>query len=1123
MLSKHSKEFKINVEEYSAECLRLIDWIKIAKEDDGFGSARLKFLFEQILFDLTHKERRVFSGIYARIIFLADMYNWPVLEVDNLQALRFYLSFQNLKNIQEANQYFLSALKSFVLFLEFLFPETSFHLIQNELKTVNPLKNKKTVTKEKTDSLLFRVLKISEESFGFLIEAENLVEGNIFTIALKDIITDTSTTIDEKGQVKLGISGKQSLGRRFTFFASLLDQGSVVHAMNLTSENYSDYNYSVGNETVFVLEPDYLVDSSDLAECFQSKEVNPYFYFLRLLLPHQINKPIVKGNIVNNALDSLFVDQTISCKDIVEESLKDQLIILIKFGEGLYEEVSSEILEYHWKNLHSFVKENESNKVRIEPSFYSSRYGIQGRLDVMLEYAEDHYRKDIIELKSGKAPLSLAWMNNQYQVIAYQLLLSSCFDYKRKGSSSIFYSRATENPIRDIPSFIGNVQNLMMARNLILKVIRMIEEGKFLFSSLPQRVLKYQVPAFAKQSVNEFKAFFQNLDSLRLNYYQVYITFLFRELITARTGSIANISNIGAPFSLLWNESFSAKRDRFGILYSLKADSYQKEKGAVIFCRNEKMISAFRKGDMVLLYAYQHENDNPINKEIFKGNILSVSEEKVVVSLRNKQVDDSVFSKNCFWAMEKDFYEKNLRSGFHSLYRFCNSSLRRRQNLIFGIEEPSKKEKQETYFVEGLMFQQQKVLNKIINAEDYFLLQGPPGTGKTSAILLNLVKYFIEESSMSILLLAFTNKAIDQICEKLERANLPFVRLNQSIDHPEWNLKNKINAKSYKESMSYVKRTKIFVSTLASWQNKGQEVLEYKKFDVLIVDEASQLTEPDLAGILVDFPKWILIGDQNQLPAVVTQSEELCIVDNQELSRIGVKDLRVSLFERLILNAYNKGWSQAYDQLTDHFRMHQEIADSINHWYSGNLRASLACQQIEVEWEPNYQKFGFLSIVISSGRLVYWNSESSGVHKAHPNEACQIVSLIDVLFDIYKDEFSCDTVGVITPFRAQIAEIKQRMESKPYKDFVVVDTVERFQGGECDHILFSAAITNPIQIRSIQCLNEDGQIDRKLNVALSRAKKQFVMIGHENTLSKSSHYKAYIDLCRRKNSYFKVI
>ncbi len=201
-------------------------------------------------------------------------------------------------------------------------------------------------------------------------------------------------------------------------------------------------------------------------------------------------------------------------------------------------------------------------------------------------------------------------------------------------------------------------------------------------------------------------------------------------------------------------------------------------------------------------------------------------------------------------------------------------------------------------------------------AKDYFLLIGPPGTGKTSRALRGMVEAFYREGK-EILLLSYTNRAVDEICKMLTAITpeVNFIRIGNELSCEEAYRPHLIEnvletCSTRREVQERMARCRIFVGTVATLSAKT-ELFRLKTFDVALIDEATQILEPQLLGLLCmrgvtggnAIGKFVLIGDHKQLPAVVLQSSEQSEIQDEGLRTIGLRNLKDSLFERLYRNA----------------------------------------------------------------------------------------------------------------------------------------------------------------------------------------------------------------------------
>ncbi|MEG0698063.1 MAG: AAA domain-containing protein, partial [Algoriella sp.] len=458
---------------------------------------------------------------------------------------------------------------------------------------------------------------------------------------------------------------------------------------------------------------------------------------------------------------------------------------------------------------------------------------------------------------------------------------------------------------------------------------------------------------------------------------------------------------------------------------------------------------------------------------------------------------------------------------------------------------------------ENLSDEQNRILKKALSAKDYFLLNGPPGTGKTSIIIKELVKEIYEKQDCNILLLAYTNRAVDELCEAVNSAisdqiEQKFIRignelstsnefhqnlLNKIIEQKDIELSEKGERFSRKTIQDIIKNQRIFVSTVASISSKN-DILKLKKFDTIIIDEASQILEPQIVGILPKAERFIMIGDHKQLPAIVLQNPELAKTNNELLENIGLLNRKNSIFERLYEFCDRNKLENAFDQLTYQGRMHAEIADFPNqHFYDGKLNVAYDIPNLndEIKQELNRQRADLyfensdennqIQHYISTHRFGFVNVEENPyLPQTNVQEADLIVNFVKEIMSLYqlnnKPFDSKKTIGIIAPFRNQIALIKQKLELANVPNFeqITVDTVERYQGSQRDIILYSFAVTYHSQLNALVNMNDQGNVDRKLNVALTRAKEQLFLIGNQAILKENKIIKTLIEYLENKSS-----
>ena len=427
------------------------------------------------------------------------------------------------------------------------------------------------------------------------------------------------------------------------------------------------------------------------------------------------------------------------------------------------------------------------------------------------------------------------------------------------------------------------------------------------------------------------------------------------------------------------------------------------------------------------------------------------------------------------------------------------------------------------------------IIQKAMQAEDYFLIVGPPGTGKTSIFARRLIEEYHKRPDNNILVLAYTNRAVDELCKAInaafgcdEGACDSYIRVGTELSCEEpyrHRLLQHISekAKNRESLRQEIRQCRIYVSTLASIQGR-MELFALKHFHLAIIDEASQILEPQIIGLLPHFDKFIMIGDHNQLATIVLQKPSLSRIEEPLLREAAITDCRDSLFERLLRRCCAQGWHHAYVQLTLQGRMHNDIAAFPGkYFYSGGLLPALDWQSDA--WLLNHSSEDFFHRHVAAERTLFFSTERicgpTLSDKINGTEADTIVRLIQSIRTLYTANgkaFDSSTIGIIAPYRNQIALIRHRLAEAGIDGMekVMIDTVERFQGSQRDVIILSFCINKPYQMNFLCNLNHDGTVDRKLNVALTRARQQLFLVGNAAILRRHPVYATLLDHYQKK-------
>ena len=892
-----------------------------------------------------------------------------------------------------------------------------------------------------------------------------------------------------------------------------------------------------------IIEPDYLIDVTAIAECFQGNGARPEYHLLSKYLIKDSSTHLLIGQIVNFVMDRLIQDVSERFEDILGSVFKLAPLALSALEEkevvGLVRTVKE-----HYTHLQRVISQDfpslrlDPKNCIVEPSFYSPALGLQGRLDVF--HGNLGQQLSVIELKSGNPfrPNLYGLSANHYtQTLLYDLMVRNVYKLRSKPLNYILYSRLKEQNLRYAPTVPFAQMEAMGIRNGIYAIEREMmdpDRGKFLLEKLrPDQFPGAQ--GFLRKDMEKFHECYSGLDDFEKAWFNEMNAFIAREHHLAKIGIHGHRENNG--LAAVWLEEIGQKLDRFSLYHHLEIVlNHSMLDPPEIRLRktdHSNELAGFRKGDIVLLRPMEEVEHKTIRNQVIRATLTSLEGTEMTVRLRSRQYNQTFFKKHNLWCLEPDFLDSGFRKMYQELFRFSIAPKEKR-SLLLGRKAPGEPNTSDSWVpVAALTVQQNLVLKSLMAAPDYFLLWGPPGTGKTHVMLGAAISRLIRGSEEQIMVLAYTNRAVDEICRMLESMDETrelYLRIGSSVAASgefrhrlfDQALEEAGNRKVLRERIN---QTRIFVGTTSSVSGKP-ELFLLKKFDVLFVDEASQILEPMIIGLLSIFKKFVLIGDHRQLPAVITQPEEKIVISRTILNEEGFSHSGMALFERLFRQCSEKGWTHAIGQLTEQGRMHRDILVFPNRVFYGNQLVSLDRLDRLSAGLPYHKSKNFDEQALASARLLFVPcSGDPGFEHAKNNvvEAEMVAQIIHILLTLFqKSSLKWDTgsIGIITPFRAQIAQIRnsiRKLGQNP--DDFTIDTVERYQGGARDIIIYSAVVNSRQRLDQIQSLDAFGT-DRKLNVAVTRAKEQFILVGNETILGANGLYRQLINDSRKINFTF---
>ncbi|GAA4333039.1 AAA domain-containing protein [Mucilaginibacter gynuensis] len=553
----------------------------------------------------------------------------------------------------------------------------------------------------------------------------------------------------------------------------------------------------------------------------------------------------------------------------------------------------------------------------------------------------------------------------------------------------------------------------------------------------------------------------------------------------------------------------------------------------------------FRTGVPVALFSnHDAKNDRIEGTVVYQNNTrlkFTLNTDELPDWTRNGKLGiDLLFDDNTYQEMQKALKQAATIQGKPEGHLI---------NVLTGNIAPAFTDEKLPIAFTNLNASQQAAVDKIISAKDLAIVHGPPGTGKTTTIV-QAIKQLLQHGEKQLLVVAPSNTAVDLLSEKLSEQGLNVLRIGNparvserlmslTLDHQTTQHKDskeikklrkqageyKNMAHKYKRSFGkaerdqrnalfnearklvkaaddaeqfiiddVIEKAQVITATLVG---ANHYTIRNLKFNTVVIDEAGQALEPACWIPIIKAQKVILAGDHCQLQPTIKSIQA---------SRNG---LGTTLFEKCV-NLY----PEAVILLEEQYRMHNQIMGySSGVFYQDRLIAhpSVAEHLLFNEDRP-------LLFIDTAG--CGFNEKQEGTSVTNPEEAVFLLKHLELMATQLGEHYPAaqfPSIAIIAPYKQQIYTINELISAstilQPYLKKISISTVDSFQGQERDMVYISMTRSNTD--------NEIGFLAdiRRMNVAMTRAKKKLVIIGDSSTLSVLPFYANLIDYAEKMNAY----
>ncbi len=559
----------------------------------------------------------------------------------------------------------------------------------------------------------------------------------------------------------------------------------------------------------------------------------------------------------------------------------------------------------------------------------------------------------------------------------------------------------------------------------------------------------------------------------------------------------------------------------------------------------------FSSGKNISLFS----NKNPDEVQELTGTIKQSSKNKMKIILHTDELPDWCFDGRLGVNIQFDDNSYlEMQKTLDEVIGSKNNRVAELREMIEGNEIPTFEKIDETLVIPQLNVSQNKAVRHILSANDIAVVHGPPGTGKTTTIVQAI--RLVLQSEKQVLVCAPTNTAVDLITEKLIEQGVNVLRvghparvsedlLKATIDGQVQNHENykdiknlrrnaeeyfrmagkykrtfgkddaKQRALYYTEARNCIKESRLLEDYIVNTLFENAQVicctpvasankaLLKKRFNTLFFDEASQALEAISWIPLLKCNRVIFSGDHFQLPPVVKSPKA-----KQE-------GLDKTMLDRL--TAYDNVSSL----LTRQYRMHQHIMQFSNaYFYKNALEADTTVKDTVLSLQENVDLLNIpVELIDTAGCSFDELQNPETLSLSNRGEADLLFKHLELLLQQYQysEPQHKISVGIISPYKEQIELLKEKWQSFDYSAYpvndIAVKTIDGFQGEERDVIYISLVRSN--------MNSEIGFLSdiRRMNVALTRAKKKLVVIMDTATIGNHPFYKAFIEYCETNGFY----